>query len=320
MASSALDITTTSTNLNEISFQTAQTSGDYDNPWESAANDETYRSSSLRMNSTSDNAGNAGNAGNADSRNSAPSSFKTRCMWWNQLFEGFLSSLFVVFFFFLYRKNSTENKNEHEILVNTIIILSALLAVLLLLRSICGGRFLLYNMNSRPFVALLYLLTGGLLYGYASKLPDSWIMALQHGHKAALPIILAILAALELVQYFLLRHYYYQEQADLNDTTMTSRYSHASRFSPWWWNGNTTTTDDLGEPLLNGQPFWTSNSNTIQMQHGASSSSWWPFSSRGNNHNGSNRDDGSVDYASINEDWATRSQTDPHWWSREDDH
>jgi hypothetical protein len=306
MASSALDTTTTSTNWNEISSQTAQTSSDFDNPWETAANDETYRSSSLRMNSTRDN---AVNAGNADNRDSAPSSLKTRCIWWNQLSEGFLSSLFVVFFFFLYRKN------EHEALVNAILILSALLAVLLLLRSICGGRFLLFNMYSRPFVALLYLLTGGLLYGYATKLPDSWIMALQHGHKAALPIILAILAALELVQYFLLRHYYYQEQADLNDTTMTTL------FSPWWWNGNTTTTDNLGEPLLNGQPFWTSNSNTYQMQHGESSSSWWPFSSyRGNNGNGSNRDDGSVDYASLNEDWATRSQADPQWWSREDDH
>jgi hypothetical protein len=28
------------------------------------------------------------------------------------------------------------------------------------------------------------------------------------------------------------------------------------------------------------------------------------------------RNDGSVDYASLNEDWASRSEEDPHWWTQ----
>jgi hypothetical protein len=44
--------------------------------------------------------------------------------------------------------------------------------------------------------------------------------------------------------------------------------------------------------------------------------SWWPFSSARPS-NTSARDDGSVDYASLNEDWASRSQDDPLWWIEE---
>jgi hypothetical protein len=41
---------------------------------------------------------------------------------------------------------------------------------------------------------------------------------------------------------------------------------------------------------------------------------WWPFLSG----NGPNvRDDGSVDYASLKEDWASRLEENPHWWAQE---
>jgi hypothetical protein len=44
--------------------------------------------------------------------------------------------------------------------------------------------------------------------------------------------------------------------------------------------------------------------------------SWWPFSSARPS-NTSARDDGSVDYVSLNEDWASRSQDDPLWWTKD---
>jgi hypothetical protein len=31
------------------------------------------------------------------------------------------------------------------------------------------------------------------------------------------------------------------------------------------------------------------------------------------------RDDGSVGFASVQEEWASRSEDDPHWWSKEDE-
>eukprot|EP00980_Cylindrotheca_fusiformis_P009848 scaffold2182_cov73-Cylindrotheca_fusiformis.AAC.1 len=293
----------------------AQASNGYDNPWESAANDENYRSSALRSGYTPEDTDSSGDV--------APVSCKTHCIWWNQLFEGFLGALFVVFFFFQYRNSG----GSGDALGTTILVLSGLLAILLLIRSIFGGALLLLNLNSRPCVSFLYLLTGGLLYLYGSKAPESWIMKLQKGHRTILPIAFAVFAALDVVYYFVLRHYYLQEVQE-EAAQRNARYSRrtSSRFAPWWWssnnnhNNNARLDENLEEPLMgNGQPSWTSNASRYRMNHGTvSSSSWWPFFRRSDDGSGV-RDDGSVDYASLNEDWASRSEADPYWWSREDD-
>jgi hypothetical protein len=39
---------------------------------------------------------------------------------------------------------------------------------------------------------------------------------------------------------------------------------------------------------------------------------------RSSSSNNNPRDDGSVDYASLNEEWASRSEEDPYWWTREE--
>jgi hypothetical protein len=117
--------------------------------------------------------------------------------------------------------------------------------------------------------------------------------------------------------------------------------SHRSRNRPWWWNrqhavsnidGGDGGNDGLEEPLIHGQPGWTrSDGGTYMVDDAVStprtasrgggllgwmtrggSGSGGPFRSENNNP----RDDGSVDYASLSEDWASRSEEDPYWWTR----
>jgi hypothetical protein len=92
---------------------------------------------------------------------------------------------------------------------------------------------------------------------------------------------------------------------------------------PWWWNSkdhNTNLSESLLEGGSGGDPHhWTSPG--AQGYHisdgvagGGSSIFRWPWSSPMNA-----RDDASVDYASLNEDWASRSQDDPLWWTKDDE-
>jgi len=299
----------------------AEQSDDFDNPWESAANDEEYRSTSLRADeratSSADVVASAPIEG--DTR---PMPLKNRCIWWNQLLDGFISALFIVFSLFLYHKNKLDSSTTHlDVLTLALMVLSILLAAILLLRSVIGGRFFHLNMNSRPILVLLYLVTAIVLFADAKHLP-SWIMKLQYERKEVLPLCLVFFAALEVALFFFLRHCYLSELEDIQDAENLSRYTSRAGRSPWWWsrNGRRDNSENLEEPLLFGQPSWTNTSNNYRVQDGvntSSSSSWWPFSRGGSGQNA--RDDGSVDYASLNEDWASRSQADPTWWSRDND-
>jgi len=308
-----------------MSSSTAQRSEDFDNPWESAANDESYRSSSLRVNerAASSAAAASGSASPGDGGDAQPTSLKNRCMWWNQLLDGFMSALFMVFFFFSYHKNQSDASTTHlGALVITLMVLSVLLGATLLLRSCIGGRFFHFNMNTRPILVLLYLVMAIVLFANAKRLP-AWIMKLQLQRKEVLPLSLLFLAVLEVTLFCFLRHCHYSELEDIHDAENLSRYTTRPNRSPWWWSRNNggarSISENLEEPLLFGQPSWTNTSNAYQVEDGVntSSSSWWPFSRGGNSQNA--REDGSVDYASLNEDWASRSEADPYWWSRNDD-
>lgn len=96
---------------------------------------------------------------------------------------------------------------------------------------------------------------------------------------------------------------------------------------PWWWStrrNSSNLRDDLADPLLG--PNWAaSNNRSYQMDHGlepggthTSTSMWSIFGSRRAGDDGNVRDDTSVDFASVQDDWASRSEEDPLWWAREE--
>lgn len=112
------------------------------------------------------------------------------------------------------------------------------------------------------------------------------------------------------------------------------------RRTPWWLpssaHSGSAVDTSLQQSLLEentnsyGNPTWAQTSTrhgdyslddgvgTPRRKRGGG---WWPFSSSRSTARTSAdfRDDGSVEYASLNEDWTNRSQQDPHWWSRDDD-
>lgn len=90
---------------------------------------------------------------------------------------------------------------------------------------------------------------------------------------------------------------------------------------PWWWSRRPADNhpEELVDPLLD--PRWaTANNRSYEMDHGLDSGtipSMWSrvFGAR----NKSNvRDDASVDFASVQEDWASRTEEDPLWWTRDE--
>ena len=94
---------------------------------------------------------------------------------------------------------------------------------------------------------------------------------------------------------------------------------------PWWWSarrGAESHPEELVDPLLG--PTWaTANNRSYQMDHGLDSGSIpsiWSriFGGTRARNNSSARDDGSVDFASVQEDWASRTEEDPLWWTRDE--
>jgi hypothetical protein len=99
---------------------------------------------------------------------------------------------------------------------------------------------------------------------------------------------------------------------------------------PWWWQQQqhySSPETTLQEPLLllHNHRDWVhdnSRNNDYSMHHGVSSSptSFWSrwFTSRVHDGDDDDDDDDEVDFASVQEEWASKSQQDPFWWSREE--
>ena len=167
-------------------------------------------------------------------------------------------------------------------------------------------------------------------------------------YPGTVPVILIVLCVVEGMRWVyaqgVLRQYLqdHPSSSSANASHGASQYhphspgassSHRSRNRPWWWNHRNQEYDEDGrlqEPLIHGQPGWTrSGGGTYMVDDGVSTPrrsgglfGWVTggisSSSRTGNTNNNPRDDGSVDYASLSEDWASRSEEDPYWWTHSD--
>ena len=140
----------------------------------------------------------------------------------------------------------------------------------------------------------------------------------------------------ELIRYLWIRQWMLEEASqvrdDLNASEVTYDRRRQQQRQPWWWQSSPHSRGadrTSTEPLLNEnrRPHWSSTgSRGYHMDHGgedrtpsaAVSRSWWLFPRRSSTNGSGVRDDGSVEYASLNEDWASRSQEDPFWWAQEE--
>jgi len=184
---------------------------------------------------------------------------------------------------------------------------------------------------------LLGILYGG-LSGAAWSGPSSWLpwcdglglwcSELISSHTV-MPIALSIASAIELIRWVYLRGQLSllssnsverARSSDYYNDDFSSSPSENSRHRPWWIGGHSSNrrnanNDGLNDPLLesgataNRQPSW-------------ATPSWFPFrtgrsSNDGDNGviNGDEEDVGSV-LDSLGEDWASRAESDPYWWTR----
>jgi hypothetical protein len=133
--------------------------------------------------------------------------------------------------------------------------------------------------------------------------------------------VLLVCCAIDVVRWISLVNYreYLLEEDELAIQIVPSPARSRNR-RPWWWKRSCNAGgDDLGDPLLG--PSWAaSNNRSYQMDEGLdqSPSMWSSLFGKKRRGDGNPRDDGSVDFVSVQEDWASRSEEDPFWWSRDE--
>jgi hypothetical protein len=140
-------------------------------------------------------------------------------------------------------------------------------------------------------------------------------------------ISLAVLSVLEAFKWRMYIIYHrsiiFLEEEDERDAERDTIRREAATGRPWWWSRtpqrrrpNTVTFDNsLADPLLDRGDLSTFEDTPARSRR-RRGFSLWPFGKR---RNGDARDDGSVDFASAQEEWASRAEEDPFWWSREEE-
>jgi len=167
-------------------------------------------------------------------------------------------------------------------------------------------------------------------FGPSSWLPwcdgmSPWCSKLTH-IQTVVPIALTIASVIELLRWIFLQGKLSSStsmartrSSDYYNDDLAASPSETSRHRPWWIGRQRTNDNDgLNDPLLgsgstsNGLPSWTTPS-------------WVPFSTRSStsrNDNGTNNEingdeeDVASVLDSLGEDWASRAESDPYWWTR----
>ena len=225
------------------------------------------------------------------------------------------------------------------------------MGILLLVRSFAGlsglnsdalDRFglRLSSVYLSPFLAFEYLILSFLCMGnhailvdyiqnHASQLHFSTqVVSFVETHHHALWVVLLVSAIMELIRWWtvpILQAWLLQLDTSLGSPDIELLYTPNRK--PWWWQqqrqqrlSRREDENGLHDALLE-QPHWAQQHNHSRnysihdgiSQHDTSFWSRWFGSSPRDN------DDESVDFASVQEEWASKSQEDPFWWSREED-
>lgn len=208
--------------------------------------------------------------------------------------------------------------------------LSPLLAVFLLVLSIICG-----SIHSKIF---------HYLENHASTLHLSkGFLAFLDDHSHFLWVSLLVCVGLEAIRWFITRRMVLQQrrqqrnyEVDDDGLGYTTRTPGRRNSRPWWWSKSKSARrqglqEQLDEPLLVGgsseHPHWSSEhrNGAYEIRDGALDTTQDSIWSRlrgtlGRTPEPDNaRDDGSVDFQSVQEEWASRCEEDPLWWSHEEE-
>lgn len=145
-------------------------------------------------------------------------------------------------------------------------------------------------------------------------------------HSNVIWIVTLVVAAMEFVSSIWLFYYrwnYLNEDDDGYNASGTRRQCSG----PWWWqtSNHAAESSQLDDPLL--PHAWANNmahdDTAYEANHGIASFNFrrpWPrwFTTTTTTQPSSSnaRDEGSVDFSDVQDDWASRSQEDPFWWTK----
>ena len=145
----------------------------------------------------------------------------------------------------------------------------------------------------------------------------SWLQA----HRHALWVTLLVSSVLEVIRWRMVKRL--QKLLLQVDTQLFLQDDPPpSSKRPWWWQTRRRRQQqqdtDLEDPLLT-TPHWTSDSldRNYSMHHGTTTSPQSFFSRWFSSAQKEDADEPS--FASVQEEWASRSEEDPFWWTKEDD-
>mmetsp|Transcript_202 Transcript_202/g.515 ORF Transcript_202/g.515 Transcript_202/m.515 type:complete len:374 (+) Transcript_202:164-1285(+) len=257
-------------------------------------------------------------------------------------------TVFIGYHFYLYK----EKEQSRSASMAFLLVLSVILTLLNTLRGIlwiwaslpllstvccCGCCFVDDGRDSGGTSTVSKLATNltlllGMVYGTVSVAawfgPSSWLpwcdglgpwcSNVLHS-QTVIPITLTVASLIELIRWIFLRgklsaSMERTRSPDYFNDDVSASPSESSRYRPWWIGRRIghRENDDLNNPLLDsarGQPSWTTPS-------------WLPFGDRGSSSqndneviNGDEEDVESV-LDSLGEDWASRAEEDPYWWTR----
>eukprot|EP00542_Grammatophora_oceanica_P014080 CAMPEP_0194035696 /NCGR_PEP_ID=MMETSP0009_2-20130614/8116_1 /TAXON_ID=210454 /ORGANISM="Grammatophora oceanica, Strain CCMP 410" /LENGTH=318 /DNA_ID=CAMNT_0038677155 /DNA_START=35 /DNA_END=991 /DNA_ORIENTATION=+ len=126
----------------------------------------------------------------------------------------------------------------------------------------------------------------------------------------------------ELLRNMIVRQYRLLVLEEGQEEHLPGTSNRNNRAQPWWWKKDRGARPTIQDPLLeHPSAGWTTadRGGDYSMDAGVSRPPQSMFSRLFSRKNASNaRDDGSVDFESVQEEWRSLSQEDPHWWSRDD--
>jgi len=259
----------------------------------------------------------------------------------------------VVLGFLLVLYGSLLTRSSHN--VDTIVVALVLfVGCLVFLRAICGvtalcsestcQRFgLTLSAGTSPILACTWfvlmcinLFAPGHVHNYLAQhhLLYAFLETWEATHRGTLTLLLLGAFVLECARWQLvlrLHHKLYSLEA-MADARSRERAERRIRLPdrPWWWshrsfsrgrgrgrNGNDELDPDdpLTDSLL---PISADRRGESTSNNDTATRSWTLFGRRRHN-NDYDREEASVDFASVQEEWASRTEEDPYWWSREED-
>jgi hypothetical protein len=246
---------------------------------------------------------------------------------------------------------SRDNNNKKPLAQIVVLVMSAVVAVMIVMRGLLLSILFPNKRCSKSCSTHLTLL---LCVTFSTLALSGWIILSKNkdgsvpwcwsvgkwcnGAPKAVPVCVTVLALLEALRFIFAQgkltqfdqdHPSHQSQVTATTGEEDDPYATPRRHRPWWWNRHNSVSrvdgdERMRESLLgnNGQPRWSSSGNQSYLMDdgvGGTPRSFLGSLFGGRRSDSSNpRDDGSVDYESLNEEWASRTEEDPYWWTREE--